>query len=129
MKKETVAQKTVEVKANGKNIVITNKETGAVMALKAEDGAIVRDFSGCITHHDKQYAANIAVFVTALVTKYMNKRISWADRMKKIEKAASGIDAKSIRNFSNKLRVTLNPMFIENEEEYYFAEKCAMVKA
>lgn len=125
----TKAPKTVSVKAGAKSLTIRNNITGATVILKVEDGKIVRDLASCETRHDYQYGNNIAVFVGALLTKYISKRLSWADRLKKIEKASAKIDAKSIRNMSNKLRVTLNPVFVKDEANFYFAEVCAANKA
>lgn len=123
-KTTATAAKTVVVKATQKSLTITNRISGATVVLKVVDGAIVRDLSTCTERHDKQYGGNIAHFIGEILTKYMSKRLSWADRLKKIEKASAKIDAKSIRNMSNKIRVTLNPIFVKDETKFYFAEAC-----
>lgn len=114
---------TVTIKASGKTLNIVDSATGAKVVLTVDNGQIVRDMSGCVSHHDHQYGGNIAHFVSGLCLTYMNKRMGWADRMKKIEKAAAKINAKSIRNMSSKLRVTLKPIF-NVPQELYFAEVC-----
>ena len=122
------ANKTISVKAEDKTLTFKNTITGAQVVLKVEDGKVIRDISTCTNIHDKQYGGCIAHFVSALTTKYMNKRLSWADRLKKIERECAKIDAKSIRNLSSKMRVVLNPVFIPNEAEWYFAEQVAKIK-
>ncbi len=128
MKNQTTAKSTVTITASGKTLNIVDKNTGAKVVLTVEDGQIVRDMSGCVSHHDRQYGGNIAHFVTALCTQYMNARVGWAQRFKKIESGSKKINAKSIRNMSSKLRVTLKPVF-NIPQELYFAEQCAGIKA
>lgn len=123
MKNEQIVKSTVTIKANGKSLIVSDSATGAKVVLTVENGQLVRNMEGCITKHDYQYGGNIAHFVKGLTTLYMSNRIGWADRMKKIEKASAKINAKSIRNMSSKLRVTLKPIF-NIPEDQYFAEQC-----
>lgn len=119
----TANKSIVSIKANGKTLTITDSQTGAVVTLKAEGGKIVRDMSGCVSYHDHQYGGNIAHYVNAVCTQYMNARVGWAQRFKKFESAAKKINAKSIRNMSSKLRVVTKPIF-GIPEELFFAEQC-----
>ena len=118
----TAAKSPVTITASGKTLNIVDTKTGAKIVLTVEDGQLVRDMSGAISHHDYQYGGNIAHYVAAVCTQYMNKRLGWADRLKKIAKASEKINAKSIRNMSSKLRVVTKPMF-GIPQELFFAEQ------
>ena len=117
----------VILKAEGRKLQINDTKTGSTVILTFEDGKVIRDFSGCKSTHDYQYAGCIANFLAGVTTKYMNKRLGWKDRIKKIEKVSNTIDAKSIRNLSSKMRVTFKPMF-NIPEDLYFSEQVKKVK-
>lgn len=121
----TPATRRITATASGRTLTVVDSVSKAEIRMVInKEGGLERELVGA-TGHDKQYGNNIAAAVAYAVPHVMNSKAGVAKNLQSIAKMLNNIEARNIRNLSNRFRKGLNETYnLTGTPEAFFHEVC-----